>query len=303
MVQAKELRSRARATMGKKLGGIIGTYLLYFVVVLILNLIIILPTIQTTVEIFDYMSNNSLELIETIQGVVVAFSLENGFTRVLKLCYTIVSIPLLYSLIENVISFKRREDTKSTEFITKFFKNFLRSIKVYLWKFLKLLIPSIVYMAITTISILLAVMLAINDLMYFGIVICVLCLMIGLVYIVSRTLLYELSELFAIDNPEMTAKDAVQKSEDYMKGNRWALLWLKFTFIGWNILAMFTCGIGYLFLEPYMLLSKEEFYEEVIKDHGQTTEKEPVAEAPVAEPVVETPVAEEPVVEEQPTQE
>ena len=87
----------------------------------------------------------------------------------------------------------------------------------------------------------------------------------------------------------MTAKDAVQKSEDYMKGNRWALLWLKFTFIGWNILAMFTCGIGYLFLEPYMLLSKEEFYEEVVKAHGQTTEKEPVAEAPV--------------VEEQPTQE
>lgn len=269
MIQAKEIRAKARNTMSGKLGKIVGTYALYWVITLILSLIIMLPTIENTLEILDYVKYNSTNILETISGIAVAFNLENGFTRLLKLCYSIVSIPLLYSLIENIISFKRREDTKSTEFLTRFGKNFLRGIKVYLWKLLKLLIPVILYMAMSTVAILLIVMLAINDLEILGWIVGTLGLIISLIFLVSRSLLYELSELFAIDNPDMTAKDAVQKSEDYMKGNRWSLLWLKFTFIGWNILALFTCGIGYLFLNPYMILSKEEFYEEVLKDHGE----------------------------------
>ena len=48
-----------------------------------------------------------------------------------------------------------------------------------------------------------------------------------------------------------------------MYGNRWRLFCLHFSFIGWQILASLTFGIGNFWLNPYREISVAAFYREV----------------------------------------
>lgn len=76
-----------------------------------------------------------------------------------------------------------------------------------------------------------------------------------------KGLLYALTYYIAYDNPEMSAKDAVQRSEDLMRGNRGKLFVLQLSFIGWAILAVIPFGIGMFWLLPYMMITLVCFYE------------------------------------------
>lgn len=65
------------------------------------------------------------------------------------------------------------------------------------------------------------------------------------------------------DNPELSAREVLRKSRLMMRGHKWELFVLQLTFIGWIILCLFTCFIGYLWLEPYMATTMAHFYEDV----------------------------------------
>lgn len=65
------------------------------------------------------------------------------------------------------------------------------------------------------------------------------------------------------DSPEIHYKDALQLSKDMMNGNKWRLFVLDLSFIGWIILATLCCGIGSVFLTPYIEATHLEFYEDV----------------------------------------
>ncbi len=66
-----------------------------------------------------------------------------------------------------------------------------------------------------------------------------------------------------LENPELTAREALAKSREMMKGNKWRLFCLSFSFIGWDILAALTLGIGHLFLCPYVEAANAAFYREL----------------------------------------
>ena len=65
------------------------------------------------------------------------------------------------------------------------------------------------------------------------------------------------------DDNTVRAREAVQRSAELMKGNYWrlALLWLRFT--GWQILAVLTLGIGFLWMIPYLSAATAAFYLDV----------------------------------------
>lgn len=65
------------------------------------------------------------------------------------------------------------------------------------------------------------------------------------------------------DSPEIHYKDALRLSKDMMNGNKWRLFVLDLSFIGWTILAMLCCGVGSVFLTPYIEATHLEFYEDV----------------------------------------
>ena len=66
-----------------------------------------------------------------------------------------------------------------------------------------------------------------------------------------------------VENPEMSAKEALVASRAMMKGNKWRLFCLNFSFIGWDILATLTLGIGKFFLCPYVEAATAAFYNEL----------------------------------------
>jgi len=75
---------------------------------------------------------------------------------------------------------------------------------------------------------------------------------------------YSMSFYVLYDNPAIGAMNALNKSKELMKGNKMQLFLLSLSFLGWGLCCVFTFGIGFLWLTPYMALSMVNFYEEMI---------------------------------------
>ena len=78
---------------------------------------------------------------------------------------------------------------------------------------------------------------------------------------------YILTPYILKDNPELSANQAINLSQKMMKGHKFDLFYLMLSFIGWGILGIFTLGIGYLWLMPYMYAAFAAFYQDVKKEY------------------------------------
>ena len=74
---------------------------------------------------------------------------------------------------------------------------------------------------------------------------------------------YSMTEYILAENPNMSATEAIASSKQMMYGNRCRLFCLQFSFIGWDILASLSLGIGYLWLTPYRQAAFAAFYREI----------------------------------------
>lgn len=74
---------------------------------------------------------------------------------------------------------------------------------------------------------------------------------------------YAMTGYLLAEFPDMTASEAISRSKELMAGNRWRLFCLRFSFIGWDILCLFTLGIGNLWLLPYRNAAEAAFYREI----------------------------------------
>lgn len=66
--------------------------------------------------------------------------------------------------------------------------------------------------------------------------------------------------LILLDDPEMDVIEAMKKSWAIMKGYKMDYFVLGLSFIGWAILCVFTLGIGFLWLIPYIQVTECNFY-------------------------------------------
>ena len=78
---------------------------------------------------------------------------------------------------------------------------------------------------------------------------------------------YSMTPFILEEHPELGANEAIDHSRAMMKGHKFDLFWLILSFIGWGFLCLFTFGIGYLWLVPYMDTSVSAFYEDVKADY------------------------------------
>ena len=80
---------------------------------------------------------------------------------------------------------------------------------------------------------------------------------------------YALTPYILIDNPEISANQAINLSQKMMKGHKFDMFILHLSFIGWIFLSIFTFGIGLLWLLPYMLAAQAGFYQDVKKEYSK----------------------------------
>ena len=80
---------------------------------------------------------------------------------------------------------------------------------------------------------------------------------------IVKGLSYAMTPFILEEHPEMTASEAIKASMRLMDGHKMDLFILGLTFIGWQILACLTMGIGFLFLNPYMNAAYAAFYRDI----------------------------------------
>lgn len=82
---------------------------------------------------------------------------------------------------------------------------------------------------------------------------------------------YRIAFYLMIDNPEIGVSEALKQSKEMMYGYKSKLFFLDLSFIGWGLLCIFSFGIGFLWLSPYMLTSQTFFYEKLHNEHRLTS--------------------------------
>lgn len=74
---------------------------------------------------------------------------------------------------------------------------------------------------------------------------------------------YALTPYILQEQPELSAWEASSRSREMMKGHKFDLFYLYLSFIGWFILSILTCGVGFIWLIPYMQMTVAAFYEDL----------------------------------------
>jgi uncharacterized membrane protein len=65
-------------------------------------------------------------------------------------------------------------------------------------------------------------------------------------------------------NENISYLDCITKSRQLMHGHKWRFFMLQLSFIGWDLLACLTFGIGYLWLMPYKNATYAAFYQDLV---------------------------------------
>ena len=74
---------------------------------------------------------------------------------------------------------------------------------------------------------------------------------------------YSLIFFILADEPSIGISEALKKSKAMMMGNKWKYFCLSLRFFGWLILSVFSFGIGFLWLFPYIQVSFAKFYDDL----------------------------------------
>ena len=78
---------------------------------------------------------------------------------------------------------------------------------------------------------------------------------------IIKTYAYSMSTYILADNPEMNQGEARRASIEMMKGHKWELFCLHFSFIGWYLLSCLTLGILFFWVNPLVQTATAAFYE------------------------------------------
>lgn len=206
-----------------------------------------------------------------ILGFIEGLFKEGSFMQtILSIVSVVVEVPLAFGLLIALFKVFNEEDVKAFDFFSLGFNNFAKSWKICFNTILKVIVPfilivvSIVLICIgifaTAASALVSS--ASGGLLFFSLIGLILFIA-AYIWLVMKSYYYSLAYIIAVDKPELEAKQAVEESKKIMTGNRGKLFGLQFSFIGWAILGIFTFGIGYLWLLPYIQFATFVFYKKI----------------------------------------
>ena len=80
---------------------------------------------------------------------------------------------------------------------------------------------------------------------------------------IIKALSYAMVPYLVKDRPELSADQTIDLSVQMMEGHKSELFGLYLSFFGWFILCIFTFGIGFVFLKPYVSTTVADFYEDL----------------------------------------
>lgn len=232
-------------------------------------------------------------VIEFIIGFIAGLFEENSvMSSIISLIQLIISIPLSFGLIIAFMKLKRDEEVTAFDFLNLGFSNFKRSWAIAGNMIIKLIVP-IVLIIISVIIMYIGLFGSIYSsaiTTVYGtsssaasgfsilIIIGLIALFASGIYAYVKQLSLALSYNIAYDEPNLSGKESVEKSQSLMKCNKGNYFVLTLSFIGWAILACIPLGIGYFWLLPYIQVSTICFYEYLAGKTKTEVEAEVISE-------------------------
>ncbi len=153
--------------------------------------------------------------IQSIKGIGLIFSL-------------IIGGPLMYGNQLFMLTLSRNEDA-NLEMLFEGFKLFEKTLKLYLWMVLKVLLWTL------------------------------LLIVPGII----KAIAYSQAFYLFVEDNSLTAKEALEKSEQMMEGHKMKYFLLGLRFFLLALLCILTLGIGFLWLMPYAQVTLAKFYDDV----------------------------------------
>lgn len=89
--------------------------------------------------------------------------------------------------------------------------------------------------------------------------------MLFLIRGIIKALACSLSKRLLLEDPNLSAIDAITKSREIMNGHKMEFFLLILSFLGWFILGSLAFGVGILFVMPYFYMSVVAYQDELIK--------------------------------------
>lgn len=182
-------------------------------------------------------------IIGIITGIEGALKDDSIIKSILSIIEIIIQIPLAFGLVYAFIKLKRNEEVNYFDFVKIGFENFSRSWAICFRTLIKMILPIIcIIVALVLVGIMFAVGGVTGIAMGAGqealgiILLAVAIYVAAIAYAIVIGLKYSLTTLVAYDNPDMSAKDVVEKSAELMEGHRGDLFVLVLSFLGWAVL-------------------------------------------------------------------
>lgn len=194
--------------------------------------------------------------------------LSDSTSAIISIIVLIIEIPLGFGFITSLLKIYNNEDVGTFDFFGLGFSNFAKSWKISLHILLKMIVP-VILIIVSYVLIAFAAVGTIGVAFYsssissgfrFLAIIGFILLIVSMIWAITKSYYYQLAYLVAIEDSNLAAKEAVEKSVELMTGNRSKLFCLQLSFIGWVILAVIPFCIGYLWLVPYIQFATIAFY-------------------------------------------
>lgn len=77
---------------------------------------------------------------------------------------------------------------------------------------------------------------------------------------IIKAISYSMAPYILAENPELTARQALNLSKEITYGHKMELFVLGLSFIGWLLLGAVTCGLALIYVAPYMEATYANFY-------------------------------------------
>jgi uncharacterized membrane protein len=233
-----------------------------------------------------------LALLATGIAYLLTKNNESALSSILQLIVAIMLFPLSYGLLSSYIKLSRGDKVSYSDFITDGFAKFSKVWAVFGRTLLKLILPIIL------VIISFGIFIAPSFLMYYEIIsngVGTVLTIIGgllsiasLIYLLIKVLSYSLTNYVLFDNPDTTAKEIVNTSSKYMKGNKWNFILVGLSFILYylgiyllsyiaaylsTILSSIVLFVTTILLQPYISFTLINFYEEVKQNNTDNSDE------------------------------
>ncbi len=86
----------------------------------------------------------------------------------------------------------------------------------------------------------------------------------GIAVVVYVSLRLSLLYYLLVEHGDMSVIEAFRTSSQMMEGNMGRFFYIYMSFIGWSLLGLLSCGIGMLWVTPYMMQTNVNFYRDLI---------------------------------------